>query len=463
MPMLETTGSRSTAKAPITLGWLLLAAGVLINPLTLGAIFAPDGSLDGEARVRMVVLFETFCILCGVTFIWTRLWTWLRGVAGHAVFAIALVAVVSLAGVGTWWGITAYRGAHHHTMDMSMMKPPTDAERQWADDFIQRCWDSARRHGWFNFDTAKADGFELQWSDQEHYLKRDFVFDDKILDPDRPEFLMYRDTPHGKLLMGFMFFTRTLEERGPQPGGSLANWHFHPWGPRGYCAEGGILPVSRPDYQGHCAQGVRVLRSAEMLHVWFVEHPLGPFADAMLFPDNASVIDPTLVHPMVVHFAIALLFIAVTLDLAGRIAGKPALHQAAFINLAFAAVFAVATIAAGMLAEVRLLISHETHQILDTHKLLGFSALGGVLLLLAWRLAARGKFPSRGGVIYLAAGVIVCALIGGAGYFGSELVYVNGVAVQAIDRQALERHERAIFSQKPPTPTAPAHEHMHGQ
>src|SRR5436305_5731561 len=55
-----------------------------------------------------------------------------------------------------------------------------------------------------------SDGFELQWGDREHYVKREFAFDDKILDPDRPEFLMYRDTPRGKLLMGFMFFTRNL-------------------------------------------------------------------------------------------------------------------------------------------------------------------------------------------------------------------------------------------------------------
>ena len=402
-------------------------------------------------------------MLLGLTLSWPRLWTTLRTLTGRAVFVIGLVAVVSLAGVGTWWGITAYRGAHHHTMDMSMMKPPTAAERQWADDFIARCWESARRHGWFDYEKAKADGFQIQWSDREHYYQRDFVFDDAILDPERPEFLMYRDTPHGKLLMGFMFFTRTLDERGPQPGGSLANWHFHPWGPRGYCAERGVLPVSRPDYQGRCAQGDRVMRSAEMLHVWFIDHPLGPFADAMLFPDSATVVDPTLVHPMVVHFAIALLFIAVTLDVAGRIAGKPAWHQAAFINLIFAAVFSIATIAAGMLAEVQLLISHETHQVLDTHKLLGFSALGGVLLLLAWRLTQRGRFPSRGGLIYLTASVLVAALIGGAGYFGSELVYVNGVAVQAIDRQALERHERAIFSQRPAPAPAPTHEHVHGQ
>jgi uncharacterized membrane protein len=459
----HTTPQRRTLVSPRTAGAVLLATGLLVNPWTLGLLFAPDGTLDGEARIRLVVLVEVFCVLSGLALVATRLRTWLRAVTGNVFWATALIAVLSIAGVGTWWGISAYNGAHHHTTDMANMGPPTTEQRQWAQAFVERCWESARRHGWLKFEDAQADGFELQWSDTEHYLKREFVFDDKILDPDRPEFLMYRDTPQGKLLMGFMFFTRSLEERGPQPAGSLAAWHFHPWNGRGYCAERGILPFSRPDGRGGCAQGQRVNRSAEMLHVWFIDHPLGPFADAMLFPDNASVVDPTLVHPMMVHFAIALLFVAVTLDIAGKIASRPSLHQAAFINLALAGVFAVATVAAGMLAEVRLLISHETHQVLDTHKLLGFSALGGILLLLAWRLAQRGRFPSRGGLMYLAAGLLVAGLTGGAGYFGSELVYVNGVAVQAIDRHALERHERAVMSQRPNPPAPAPDKHVHGQ
>ena len=446
-------------------GLALLLMGILANPVLLGALLAPDGSIDGEARVRLIYLFDVFFALSGIALLWHGPRRWLREFIPNPFAATALIAVVSAAIVGTWWGIAAYRGAHHHTMDMSQMEPPSSEQRQWADDFVARSWESARRHGWLDFEKAKADGFELMWGDREHYQQREFVFDDKILDPDRPEFLMYRDTPRGKLLVGFMFFTRTLEERGPQPGGSLTPWHFHPWNGRGYCAERGILPMSRPDAQGRCQQGERVSRSAEMLHVWFVEHPLGPYADAMLFPDSTSVVDPTLVHPMVVHFAIALLFMAVALDVVGRISGSAALHSAAFINLIFAAFFGIATIAAGMLAEVRLLIAHDVHQVLDTHKLLGFTACAGIVVLLAWRLARRGAFPARGGLAYLAAGVVVAALTGAAGYFGSELVYVNGLAVQAIDRQSLERHERLVFGRSgnedavAPAPKA----HVHGQ
>jgi len=444
-------------------GAALLAAGILANPWILGALFAPDGSIDGEARIRLVFLFDVFCTLAGLSLMWRRPSRWFGTFIPNPLARSAALACLAATIVGTWWGITAYRGAHHHTMDMSHMGSPTAEQRQWADEFVQRCWDSARRHGWFDFERAKADGFTLQWGDTEHYVKHEFVFDDKILDPDRPEFLMYRKTPRGNLLLGFMFFTRSLEEHGPQPGGSLAPWHYHPWNGRGYCAEGGVLPFSRPDGHGQCAEGEHVSRSAEMLHVWFVDHPLGPYADAMLFPDSSTILDPTLIHPMVVHFAIALLLVAVVLDLAGTITAAPSLHTTAFINLIGAGVFSVATIAAGMLAEVRLLIAPDVHEILDTHKLLGFSACAGIVLLLAWRTAHRGSLPRRGGRAYLAASVLVAVVIGAAGYLGSQLVYGHGLAVNAIDRQALDRLERAVErgASDAGSTVAPAKTHVH--
>jgi len=106
--------------------------------------------------------------------------------------------------------------------------------------------------------------------------------------------------------------------------------------------------------------------------------------------------------------------------------------------------------------------------VLDTHKLLGFSGFAGILLLAAWRLAARGRFP-RFGAIYLAAGLATTGAVLGAGYIGAQLVYDRGLAVQAIDRQALERYERGVYGGEGPLATGapapatgePATMHMH--
>jgi uncharacterized membrane protein len=201
-----------------------------------------------------------------------------------------------------------------------------------------------------------------------------------------------------------------------------------------------------------------------MLHVWFLDHPLGPYADAMIFPDKGSQWNLTRLHPMIVHFTLALCVVAVLLDVIGKALRRPQLHSAAFINLLLAGVSAVATVAAGMAAEVRLLISHDAHAMLDTHKLFGFSAASAILLLVAWRSLGRRAESGAPGMMYLCAGVLTAALSLGAGYVGSELVYTRGVAVEAIDRMALERHERLVFEEELGRRPAPAADHTgHGR
>ena len=443
-------------------GVALVAAGLLLNPWLIGWLLAPDGTVDGERRIALIALFQAFCILSGIACLWTQPRVALRSYIRTPLAAAASILFVSASIVAIGWGLVAYNNAHHHTVDVGGQAEPTPAQRQWAQAFVQQSLESARRHGWFEFEQAQREGFQRLADDPAHYFKREFLFDDRVLDPERPEFLMYRDTPRGKLLVGFMYFARSVDERGPQPGGVLTSWHYHPWGLPGYCAEGGILPIGRPDEEGGCPDGVHVTRSAEMLHVWFIDHPLGPYAHAMIFPAEASPLTMTTLHPIAVHFGIALLLVGVGLDLAGKVTGRTKLHSAAGINLLIGAAAIVATVAAGMAAEVQLLITQDVHQVLDRHKLLGFSVLGGTLLLGGWRLAYRGAFPARGGPAYLALGLLTAGLCLGAGYYGSELVYVHGVAVQAVDRTALERYERSVSDRTltaPVVTTSGAHAH----
>src|SRR5687767_3922954 len=115
------------------LGGALIAVGLLANPWVIGAILAPDGSIEGEARVRLIVLMDVFFTLAGIALVWKQPRRALREFIPNAFAATVLVAVLSLILVGTWWGITAYRGAHHHTTAHENAGPPTPVERQWAD------------------------------------------------------------------------------------------------------------------------------------------------------------------------------------------------------------------------------------------------------------------------------------------------------------------------------------------
>lgn len=426
---------------PGWVGWLLIALGLVVNEWTLG-LLAPDGVVTGEGKLWVIVFFEVFCVLTGVAILTRGARVRPKGL----LLTTAAIGAIALLAASTSWGIRAYTSRHNHTVHVGHGAQPTPEQRAWADDFYYRSLEAAKRNGWFDYEKARADGYVKMWKDRAHYQNEEFIFDDTILDPDRPEFLMYLDAPEGKVLLGFMYFTRSLEEKGPELGGPLARWHFHPWAPRGMCAVKGILPVGRPDEEGRCAEGELVMRSAEMLHVYFVDHPLGRFADGMIFPEEKSLSDPTLFHPFLVHFTIALFTVSVLLDLLGKLLGKPGWHQAAWINLVLSGVFAVASVAAGMTAEVHLLINSETHQTLTTHKQLGFAVLGAIAVLVGWRALTRGGFPARAGLLYIALALGSAGLTFWTGFYGAELVYVDGVAVQAIDREALENHKYRVFN-----------------
>ena len=112
-------------------------------------------------------------------------------------------------------------------------------------------------------------------------MNYDFVFDDRFLDPDHPEFLMYYDVPGGKQLVGYMYMV-PLGQEGLQIGGPLTRWHYHLWATPS-CILNGRVSVGRP-VTGKCAEGQPSQKSPEMLHVWLVDHPDGRFASKMSLP-----------------------------------------------------------------------------------------------------------------------------------------------------------------------------------
>jgi uncharacterized membrane protein len=113
----------------------------------------------------------------------------------------------------------------------------------------------------------------------------------------------------------------------------------------------------------------------------------------------------------------------------------------------------MAAVGTGMTAEVLLKPTHEAHQTLDVHKLLGFSSLGGILILSAWRFVLRGNFPQRVAFLYIVMSLAGIGTVAATGFYGGEMVYRHGAAVQAIDRFARERYwreVREVYRNEPP-------------
>jgi len=110
-----------------------------------------------------------------------------------------------------------------------------------------------------------------------HYLNQGYLRAGPILDPQRPEALVYKRSPSGLHLVAAMFMMHRAGESGPAIDGSRAGWHTHSscWGPGG---------MGVPVPGGPCPEGTEPVRTAEMLHVWLINVPGGPFAIDMAPP-----------------------------------------------------------------------------------------------------------------------------------------------------------------------------------
>lgn len=158
---------------------------------------------------------------------------------------------------------------------------PSARERKFAQRLADRTRAAIRRFD--ELAVATAAGYARV--DDVHYVSAAALRDGRVLDPSRPEALMYADRADGPVLLGAMFLAPGTS-RGPQIGGPLTRWHYHLFG-AAVCMIDGGFPVALAGAHDACALGRAAVRSPEMLHVW-IDHPRDVFDPSM---DAAGVSD----------------------------------------------------------------------------------------------------------------------------------------------------------------------------
>lgn len=136
---------------------------------------------------------------------------------------------------------------------------------------------AATKNKWFDFNEGLKSGFVQMDESPLHYYNDNYIKDGETLNPNKPEFLMYYPGSDGMKLTGVMYLMPNIDEDGPQFGGNLTRWHYHEW-QKEVCLEAGVLKDTE-----NC-NGVMSTYSPQMIHVWFVDHPEGPFASNMCLP-----------------------------------------------------------------------------------------------------------------------------------------------------------------------------------
>ena len=133
------------------------------------------------------------------------------------------------------------------------------------------------------------------------------------------------------------------------------------------------------------------------------------------------------IHPIVVHFVIAMALITVVFDVIGAISGKKNLFEVSFWNLIVATVAIFVAIIFGQVEAGLANPYGASRDILNIHSTIGWSLAGVLALLTGWRYVARQKDPANLPRGFLALDVVLAGLVITQVYLGDKLVWVYGL------------------------------------
>lgn len=153
----------------------------------------------------------------------------------------------------------------------------TPAQQQAADRLATATKQAMARYA--SLDAALAAGYRLPQpgtGTDVHLENKAFTRDGRVMDPQRPEMLVYAIGGGRATLLGVVFVMERAGAPGPDPGGPVTRWHAH-----NIC-----LTALPPGFGivspfGTCPALSVNVTSPEMMHVWIVENPAGPFAEGL--------------------------------------------------------------------------------------------------------------------------------------------------------------------------------------
>ena len=133
------------------------------------------------------------------------------------------------------------------------------------------------------------------------------------------------------------------------------------------------------------------------------------------------------IHPIVVHFVIAMALITVVFDVIGLISGKKNLFEVSFWNLIVATIAIFVAIIFGQVEAGLANPYGASRDILNLHSTIGWSLAGVLALLTGWRYVARQKDPANLPRGFLVFDLVLAGLVITQVYLGDKLVWVYGL------------------------------------
>lgn len=141
-------------------------------------------------------------------------------------------------------------------------------------------------------------------------------------------------------------------------------------------------------------------------------------------------------HPILVHFPIALLITALAFDLVGVIWKRDAFTSAGFYAQFLGALGAIAAVVTGKAAEEPVEDIAGIEETLELHERLGQISMWAAIAVVAlrWYLLRRQLFGPRMRLAMSVLSLGLAVLVGLSGFYGGELVYRFGAGVAPVMR-----------------------------
>ena len=143
---------------------------------------------------------------------------------------------------------------------------------------------------------------------------------------------------------------------------------------------------------------------------------------------------PPTIHPMVIHFTIAIIYLTTLAGLVGLFVKRDGFYPKAFFLLLTLSILAtLAAGVAGVVSESYVAVPNNVRAMLETHKKYG--ELTGVILVLAWGLQwLFGRKKSKVVFSALILCLVATVLVSITGFIGGSMVYDHGLGILHITR-----------------------------